>query len=290
MIRIGGSTFAFGDITLEESCAILQDMGFKVADIGAAGWSNFREWVPQQVVQDIDDTDREGERIAKVTSDHGLEAVELFICDFGHAINHPDSVKQADTREKYTKFAKIAKVAGLKSLMMLPGDVHDGSVPWAEDLGQTFDQAFSASVEQHRAMVDIAGEHGLKHNIECCLMSIAHQPENALKLIDAVPGLGITVDYAHQVQLGLGHDEIEVMHPYATHFQAKQSAPGEFQAKPDEGVIDFGRVIRKMKQDNFDGIIAVEFVSAPDVLEAGWDLREESARLKEILEEALASD
>ena len=75
-----------------------------------------------------------------------------------------------------------------------------------------------------------------------------------------------------------------------SHFQAKQSAQGEFQAKPDEGVIDFGRVIRKMKQDNFDGIIAVEFVSAPDVLEAGWDLREESARLKEILEEALASD
>ena len=91
------------------------------------------------------------------------------------------------------------------------------------------------------------------------------------------------------MQLNLGHDEIEVLHPHARHFQAKQSAPGEFQAKPDEGTIDFGRVVRKMKQDGFDGVVSVEFVSAPEVLEKGWDLRAESARMKEILEEALAA-
>ena len=282
MIRIGGSTFAFGDISLEESCAILRDMGFNIVDVGASGWSLFREWVPQQVVKNIDDPKGEGERISRVTSDHGLEIAELFICDFGHAINHPGPEKQAETREKYTKMAKIAQVAGFKSLMMLPGDIH-------EDLGQTFEQAFEASVQQHRAMVDIAGEHGLNHNIEACLFSVAHHPDNASRLLDAVPGLALTLDYAHQVQLNLGHDEIEVLHPHARHFQAKQSAPGEFQAKPDEGTIDFGRVVRKMKQDGFDGAISVEFVSAPEVLEKGWDLRAESARMKEILEEALAA-
>ena len=183
MIRIGGSTFAFGDISLEESCAILRDMGFNIVDVGASGWSLFREWVPQQVVKNIDDPKGEGERISRVTSDHGLEIAELFICDFGHAINHPGPEKQAETREKYTKMAKIAKVAGFKSLMMLPGDIH-------EDLGQTFEQAFEASVQQHRAMVDIAGEHGLNHNIEACLFSVAHHPDNALRLLDAVPGPG----------------------------------------------------------------------------------------------------
>ena len=282
MIRVAGSTFAFGDMSLEDSCAILKEMGFTVADIGASGWSLFKEWVPQQVVQNIDDPDREAERIQRVTAENGLTVSELFICDFGHAINHPDADNRAETREKYSKMAKIAQKAGFESMMMLPGDIH-------EDLGQTFEQAFQTSVEQQRAMVEIAGEHGLDHNIEACIFSVAHHPDNALRLLKEVPGLGLTLDYAHQVQLNLGHDEIEVMHPYARHVQAKQSAPGEFQAKPDEGVIDFDRVVRKMKQDNFDGVISVEFVSSPEVLEKGWDLKQESARLKEILDAAVAA-
>ena len=114
MIKVAGSTFAFGDMNLADSCAILKNMGFKYADVGASGWSLFKEWVPQQVVTDIDNPDREGESIKKITSDNGLEIAELFICDFGHAINHPDPDKQAETREKYSKMAKIAKVAGFK--------------------------------------------------------------------------------------------------------------------------------------------------------------------------------
>ena len=287
MIKVAGSTFAFGDLSLQDSCAILRDMGFKYADIGASGWSLFQEWVPQQVIQNIDDPKREGERILQVTSDHGLEIAELFICDFGHANNHPDPDKQSETLEKYTKMAKIAQVAGFKSLMMLPGDVHNAEHPWAGDLGQTFEQAFEVAVSQHKAMVEIAGEHDLEHNIEACIFSVAHEPKNALRLLDAVPGLALTLDYAHQVQLNLDQDDIEPLHAHARHVQAKQSAPGEFQAKPDEGVIDFGRVVNKMKADNFDGFISVEFVSSPEVLEKGWNLREESARLKQILDDAI---
>ena len=283
MIRVAGSTFAFGDMSLEESCRILQDMGFDVADVGASGWSLFREWVPQQVVQNIDDPDGEAERIRRVTEEHGLGVSELFICDFGTAINHPDPQERTRTRDMFSKMAKIGQKAGFESLMMLPGDIH-------EDLGQTPEQAFQTSADQLRALVDIAEEHGLRCNIEPCIYSVAHHPDDALRLMDAVPGLGLTLDYAHQVQLGLGHDEIEVLHPYARHAQAKQSAPGEFQAKPDEGMIDFGRIVRKMKDDSFDGVFSVEFVSSPEVLEKGWDLKAESARLKEILDDAVAAD
>ena len=282
MIRVAGSTFAFGNMNLEDSCAILKEMGFKYADVGACGWSSFKEWVPQQVVKNIDDPDGEADRIRRVTEANGLQIAELFIVDFGEAINHPDQESRKRSREMFTKMAKVAQKAGFKSMMMIPGNVH-------EDMGQTFEQAFQLSVEQLTAMVNIAEEHGMHCNIEPCIFSVAHHPDNAVRLAKAVPGLGLTVDYAHQVQLDLGHDDIEPLHAYANHFQAKQSAPGEFQAKPDEGVVDFGRVVRKMKQDGFDGVISVEFVSSPEVLEKGWDIRNESARLKEILDEAIAA-
>ena len=287
MIKLAGSTFAFGNLSLEDSSKILSDMGFSYADIGGCGWSSFAEWVPQQVVKNIDDPQGEGDRIRKITESHDLQISEFFICNFGHSVNHPDKTIRTQTRETFTKMAAIAKIAGFESMMMLPGDVHDAENPLVEALGQSKQEAWDLSVQELSAMVDIAESNGMRCNVEPCIFSIAHHPNDCAKLMNDVPGLGITLDYAHQVQLELSHEEIEPMHEYARHVQCKQSAPGEFQAKPDEGVIDFKRVMHKLKADKFDGVVSVEFVSSPEVLEKGWDLKVESARLKEILEESL---
>ncbi|MDA0338103.1 MAG: hypothetical protein O2782_23275 [bacterium] len=62
-------------------------------------------------------------------------------------------------------------------------------------------------------------------------------------------------------------------------------APGTFQARPDAGVIDFPRLVRRMLQDGYDGVMSVEFVTTQDM--ADWDMPAETARLKQILEDAL---
>ena len=46
---------------------------------------------------------------------------ELFICDFGQAINHPDAKERERSRELFAKFAAIGGKAGFESIMMLPG-------------------------------------------------------------------------------------------------------------------------------------------------------------------------
>ena len=283
MIRVAGSTFAFSDMGLEDSCKIMQEMGFDIVDVGGCGWSTFKEIVSQQVVENLDDVEGEADKIRRITEKYGLEVAELFCCDFGDNINHPDPERRARSQEIYEKMVGIGQKAGFQSIMMLPGVVH-------EDLGQSADEAFDISVQEFRRMVDVAESHGLNCNIEACIGSIALHPNDATKLIEAVPGLGLTLDYAHQTQLALGADDIEPLHKYARHFHAKQSAPGEFQAKPDDGVIDFGRMIRKMKADEFDGSISVEFVTSQEILDTGWDVRKESARLKEILDKAISAE
>ena len=37
-----------------------------------------------------------------------------------------------------------------------------------------------------------------------------------------------------------------------------------------------------------DGVVTVESVAAPDVIDAGWDLMVETAKMKQVIEEALA--
>jgi len=277
MIRIAGATFSFGDLTLEESADVLQEIGFDLADVGA-GWNSYHQIIPQEAVSD---PDGQAERLRRVMEQHDLGVSELFIMHFGKPINYPDPEVRKWTRGMFDGITTFAQKGGFESVMMIPGHVHD-------DLGQPPEQAFDISVEELRTMVSVAGDKGLRCNIEPCMGSIAEQPTDAIRLVKAVPGLGLTLDYAHQVQLGLGPEEIEVLHPYAPHFHAKQSAPGTFQALPDEGTIDYGRIVRNLKEASYDGAICVEFVTKQELLDAGWDFKRETARLKEILEDALA--
>ena len=51
----------------------------------------------------------------------------------------------------------------------------------------------------------------------------------------------------------------------------------------------FGRMVRKLKADGYVGVVCVEFVTNQNLLDAGWDFSRETARLKEILDQALAA-
>ena len=283
MIQVAGSTFAFGNISLEDSCDILVDLGFNLVDIGGSGWSTFTDYVPQQVVLNEAAPEAEADRIRGILTAKGLDVAEFFICDFGQAINHPDPAERTRSRKHFVNFAKIGGLVGCSSIMMLPGNVH-------EELGQSYEEAFAISVKEYRWMVDVAQQNNLLLNFEPCIMSIALEPAQAERLVQAVPGLGYTLDYAHQVQIGLTNAEIEPMHQYARHFHVKQSAQGEFEVKPDaeNGVIDFNRMGRKLKDDGYDGVVTVEFVAAPDVIEAGWDMKEETGKMKQVIDTALA--
>ena len=47
--------------------------------------------------------------------------------------------------------------------------------------------------------------------------------------------------------------------------------------------------MRKLDADDYEGVVCVEFVTQEPLLEAGWDFKTETARLKQILDEALAT-
>ena len=278
MIRVSGATFSFGEIDLEESAEVLNKLGFDLADVGA-GWSGFQQIAPQEAAED---PEGQAARLRRVMERNGLGISELFIMQFEKAINHPDADVRQATRSMFDRITTFAKIAGFQSVMMIPGHVHD-------DLGQTGAQAFDTSIEELCGMVAVAGDKGLQCNVEPCVGSIAHHPDDAIRMVEAVPGLGLTLDYAHQVQLGLTHEQIEVLHPYARHVHAKQSAPGAFQAPAEEGTVDFGRIVRKLKTDGYDGVICIEFVTKQELLDAGWDFRQQTARLKQIVDDALVA-
>ena len=184
-------------------------MGFKYADLGACGWSQFKEWVPQQIIQDIDNPEGEADRIRKGTEANGLQISELFIVDFGYAINHPDPEKRKDTRQLFTKMAKIAQKAGFESMMMTPGDVHDADHRRALQVGPRPVVGAVADVAAHadarlvgqrhvEAGVDgeVLGGHGLEPALPAPLDPVGRAEAARIEPVDDGQHVGERADPA----------------------------------------------------------------------------------------------
>ncbi len=62
MVRIAGATFSFGDLTLEASAKVLQEIGFDLADVGA-GWDGYQQVPPREAA---DDPEGQAERLRRV--------------------------------------------------------------------------------------------------------------------------------------------------------------------------------------------------------------------------------
>lgn len=279
VIRVAGATYSFGDLDLDQSAGVLKQIGFELANVGAA-----TNRVAQIKAQEAaDDPDAQAARLRRVMDRNGLEPCSLNVRHFGTAINHPGPRVRERSRSMFDRVTTFARIAKFESVIMLPGHVH-------HELGQTYEQAFDTSVAELPGLLTVAGEKGLRCLFEPCVGSIAERPPDALRLVEAVAGLGLTVDCAHQLQIGFTQDEIETLYPHAGQIHARQSAPGTLQVPADEGTIDFHRMIRKLKADGYDGVVCVAYETNQDVLDAGWDVRRQTARLKQILEDALVED
>ena len=98
--------------------------------------------------------------------------------------------------------------------------------------------------------------------------SVLHSVAATREMCRAVPGLRITLDTGHVA--AWGEDPVELL-DLAGHVQLRQAAPGLPQLHVDDarGVVDFGRVLRRLDELDFDGLISVEYFDLPEL---GWPL------------------
>lgn len=111
------------------------------------------------------------------------------------------------------------------------------------------------------AMVAAGKAAGLRVSIEAQPDSMAQTPEAALRLLDAVPGLELTLDWANFVYQRAAHEAIAALLPRTRHVQIRQAAPGKLQTPFEQGKIDLGRVVEALVSANYGGAVCVELVN-----------------------------
>lgn len=264
MIEFSCHTWAFNDLTLPEALGTIARLGFRYVDIGSGPNLNAPRAAanPRKVA-------------AEIASD--LETFNLKISDI-YLMLPRISVPDEDARRKeldlYKALIPFVKALNAPGITLSPGLAQS-----AEDV-----EAYDRAVDALREMLRSAKEANLRVSIEPHLDSLVHTPEQTLKMIKDVPGLEITLDWAHMMCQGILHDDILTLLPHVRHIQMRQAAKKQLQTTFEKGRIDIKQVVDALKTANYNGVICVEYMNM-----AGWhgmvavDAVIESARMRDAL-------
>lgn len=270
------TSFSFPLLPFETSLRQIALLEIPNVDLGAhAGGSHLQ---PARIEAD---PLREADLVTRAADAAELGIADLFPT-FGEGfrdrpVNTPDQAVRQANRRRFKAFVAFCRRAECPGMTLLPGVV-------LPELGQ--ERSFELAREALTELVEIGRSAGLRVSVEAHLESVVEQPEQALALVEAVPGLQLTLDYSHFIAGGVPAERVHPLLPHAGHFHARQAAPGHLQRPHGQGTIDFGDIVRRLREQSYAGAICVEYTwqewrgcNTEDVLSESVLLRDELNRM-----------
>lgn len=275
-IRLSCADFAFPLLAHDQSLGLIADLGFAGVDIGLfEGRSHLRPGAALGSPGAAADLRRR-------CGDRGLAIADLFLIPGadagGLAVNHPDTAERAASRDVFKRGLDFALVCGAEHYSILPG------IPWPEEEKAA---SFARAVDELAWRADLAAQAGLPLSCEPHIGSIVPTPAETLALVEAVPALGLVLDYGHFVVPGFSVEEIERLHPRAVHVHARSGCRDRIQAVAEENTIDFRRLVRSLAAGGYRGWICVEYVWMQQWECNRVDNLSETILLRDLLTEAI---
>jgi sugar phosphate isomerase/epimerase len=229
---------------------LISMLGFDGVDVGLfEGRSHL--W-PSREFADIA---RSAGDLRRKLGDLGLRPADIFLqmdADFTpYAINHPEEERREKARDWFLRTLEYADACGCRHVTALPGVLFDDE-PAEQSLGRCVDE-LNWRVEQ-------AAGASIVFGVEAHVGSIVPTPEQALTLVERVPGLTLTLDYTHFTRAGLPDSAVEPLIPHAAHFHVRGAREGRLQASFKDNTIDYARIVSLMKKHNYPGWVGIEYV------------------------------
>jgi sugar phosphate isomerase/epimerase len=296
-MKLGFLTACMPERPLEEIAAFAQQQGFEALELAAWPGEGNRPFVARHLAAEAFDAAEE-ERVRRALGDHGLTLSALAFYDNNL---HPDPAERE------------AIHAHLRACIDAAGKL--GGVPVGTFIGRDPSRSVADNLREAEqvfpALVDYAGERGVKLMIENCVMegwhpdgypgNLAYSPE----LWEWMFGLGLWLNFDPSHLLWLGIDPVAALKPYVDrviHAHAKDAETfpeqrnrygffgrlatreqdpwdmGWWQFRiPGLGQVDFGGYIETLNEGGFKGVLSVEhedpvYGGTPEKIEAGLEI------------------
>lgn len=242
-MRIGLTSWSLRACSTAEAVGIARTLGFAGLDLGYF----YGPALSKEAIL----ADPEG--VAKQVRALGI-TVPNFYHLFGDTLadrNLADARHLERNAEDFTRVMKFCAAAGVGSVFVLPGVCNPG---------QGRADALAQSAASLAVLLPIAQHAGVTLTIEPHVHSFLESPALALQLLAKVPGLKLTLDYAHFVCLGHTQDAIDGLAPHAAHVHVRQARPGALQTKLSQGTINIEAMLGTLRDAGYDGWLSVEWV------------------------------
>ena len=241
--------FTFPLLSHEHSLDLISMLGFEGVDIGLfEGRSHLhpsREFGDPQA----------GDNLRRKVNDRGLKVADVFLQmdpDFeAFAINHPEVKRRKKSRDWFRKTLDYALACGSLHVTTLPGIIFDQESE-ADSLKRSHEE-LAWRVEESKAA-------GIVFGIEAHVGSIVPTPELALNLVEAVPGLTLTLDYTHFTRDGVCDSVVEPLIKHASHFHTRGARKDRLQCSFKENIIDYAHILEVMQRTGYAGYLGIEYV------------------------------
>lgn len=254
--RLSCADYSWPLLEHRAALGLMRGIGMDAVDIGLFhGATHIR---PEQIVAD---PRRWAGVVAERVESAGLSVADVFLTPgpdlVTRAPNHIDPAERSAARAIMEATAEFAEALESPGVTALPG-VLFGEEP--------FEVALERSARELAAWVEIAGERGLGMSIEPHNLGICDSPARTLALLEATPGLTVTLDPSHFVYAGFSTQDMLALVPRTRHIQLRPAREGVMQARVAENAVDFAALLGALEQSGYRGHVALEFVWIE-----GWD-------------------
>lgn len=213
--------------------------------------------------------------------DLGLVATDVYLqldTDLAkYAINHPEINRRQFARESFLKLIDYANELRADHITTLPGMHFAGE--------EETDSVKRCHEELIWRLEKVAGST-LSFGVEAHVGSPFTSPGDTKALLDAVPGLTLTLDYTHFIRNGYRQEEVDTLLGYASHFHARGARKDRLQVSMADNSIDYSKIIENLKKVHYNGWIGLEYIWINWERCNEVDTLSETIRLRDILKEA----
>ncbi len=243
--------FTFPLLSHENSLQLIAMLGMDGVDVGLfEGRSHL--WPSKEFA----DLPARASRLKAQLDDLGLKCADVFLqmdADFvPYAINHPEAERRAKARDWFERTLEYAARLGSEHVTALPGVLFEETEPT--------ETSWKRATEELAWRVEKARAAGLVLGVEAHVGSLAPVPDKAVALVEAVPGLTLTVDYTHFTRAGLPDAAAEPLLAHASHFHVRGARKDRLQCNFSENTIDYARVVDQLKATGYAGWLGIEYV------------------------------
>jgi sugar phosphate isomerase/epimerase len=248
--RFSCTDFSFPALRHEEALGMIALLGFRGADIGL-----FEGHGHLKPSCELRRPETSAARLRARLGNRGLVASDLFLqvhaAFDAMAINHPDTSIRTQARSAFGRALDYASALAAEHFTLLPGVAFKG-VKRSDSM--------KLSADELAWRVELGKTRGIRVAVEPHVGSLIDTPERAAALAAMVPGLGLTLDYAHFTRAGIPDSRIAPLLQSATHLHARCARKGRLQCPLKENTIGFQAIIRALAGLRFRGWIALEYV------------------------------